>query len=96
MIIFRPRRVTLEESMAEAAIFEDMDLMLDHIVKINTYSGLGPMVSKDDISIDKKTSFEKSTGWKDFRKVLVSKFDSEEYSPPECIGYCATIFPKCE
>lgn len=94
MIIFRPRRMTLEESMAEAAIFEDIDLMIDHIVKINTYSGLGPMVSKDDISIDKKTAFEKSTGWKDCRKVLASRFGGEDYSPPEFIGYCAFDFSQ--
>lgn len=94
MIIFRPLRLTLDESMEEAAIFADKDLMFDHIVKINTYPGIGPMFAKEDIAIVEKSSFDRTLGWKDCRQILVSLFDGEECS--KCVGYCATKFPREE
>ena len=96
MIIFRPMRITLDEAMADAAIFESVDLMLEHIVKINTYPGLGPMFEKDDLLIGEKASFDRAVGWKDCRPVLTKRFDSEECTPPKCVGYCATKFPREE
>ena len=94
MIIFRPLRLTLDESMADAAIFDSVDLMLEHVVKINTYAGIGPMFSVDDLSIGDKASFDRAVGWKDCRAVLTAQFDSEECTPPKCVGYCATVFPR--
>ena len=67
--------------------------MLDHIVKINAHPDLGPMFSKEDISIDQEARFDRRIGWRDCRYVLIARYGSQIYAHPQCIGYCATKFP---
>lgn len=96
MIIFRPHRGGLAESMEEAAIFEDKELMFEHIVKLHSTTGGRSPFAVSDLSIDSKKTADNRIGWKDCRYVLVARYGEEEYETPQCIGYCATIFPKCE
>lgn len=90
MIIFRPHRGSLDESMKEAAIYDDLDLMIESIVKDSKYLTGKPLFSAADVSIGP----DDRTGWMDCRHVLISRFAEAVYNPPQAIGVCATIFPK--
>lgn len=94
MIIFRPHRPGLAEPMKEAAIFQDEELMLSHIVQINTDSRTGPAFRQEDIYIVDEPTEEMETGWKDARPVMVKQYGDDVFSGPRCVGYCATKFPR--
>ena len=94
MIIFRPHRGSLDESMKEAAIYDSFDLMIESIVKDSKYLTGKPLFSAADVSIGPEIGPDDRTGWMDCRHVLISRFAEAVYNPPQAIGICATIFPK--
>lgn len=52
MVIYRPHRGGLAESMAEAVQFDDFNSMKEYIVKKDGEVWGNPMLSVDDIVID--------------------------------------------
>ena len=93
MYIYRPHRGTLPEAMEHAAIYEDYDLMVAAIVKDSAYLTGEPLFSAADVSLSEIIGPDDRIGWQDCRRVLVSRFAEAVYSTPQCIGFCATIFP---
>lgn len=94
MIIYRPHRGTLSESMKEVSIYDSCDLMIESIVKDSKYLTGKPLFSAADVSIGPEIFPDYRTGWMDCRYVLISRFADSVYNPPQAIGICATIFPK--
>ena len=94
MIIYRPHRGTLAESMKESDIYDSLDLMIESIVKDSEYLTGEPLFSAADVSIEPEIGPDDRTGWMDCRYVLISRFAEDVYNPPQAIGICATIFPK--
>lgn len=94
MYVYRPHRGTLEESMDHAAIYADYDLMVQSIVKDSTYLTGKPLFAAGDVSLSPVIGPDDRIGWVDCKKVLVSSFSGVVYETPQCIGFCATIFPQ--
>lgn len=94
MYIYRPHRPTLAEAMEHAAIYEDYDLMVSAIVEDSAYLTGEPLFSAEDVSLGPVIGPDDRIGWQDCRHVLVSRFADAVYTTPQCIGFCATIFPK--
>lgn len=95
MIIFRPQRSTLEESMAEAKEFESIEEMKKYIVEQSNNS-----FSIQDIVISTIEINDTRTGWEDSKFVSVKlsgKQDpTKDFMAPQAIGICATRYRKLE
>jgi hypothetical protein len=91
MIIYRPHRGTLEESMSAKKVFDNVSDMKDCIVL--QWFGL---VKKEDIVIDDMEVNDERIGWVDTKIVGVKKMGTEDYmklyGKPQCVGFCATKY----
>ena len=94
MIIYRPHRGGLAESLAEAQIFNTVEEMKQHIVEHWSRTFNVAPFSVDDIVIDFEQPGvnDNRCGWKDARYVCTKKMFNEIYACPQCIGMCATEF----
>lgn len=94
MIIYRPHRGSLKDAMAEARVFQSVDEMKAWIVDSTMeVTGVLPF-AEDDIVIGSDAVDDPRNGWRDTRYVCIKRFVTEEYDTPQCIGMCATDFPK--
>lgn len=101
MVIFRPHRGGLAESLADAQTFDDIDAMKDYIVR--KFSKLIPLFDGEytllfgieDLVLneDKPGIPDERCGWDDTRYVCVKRMGNEVYDYPQCIGMWATRFP---
>jgi hypothetical protein len=93
MIIFRPNRGTLVDSIAEVKEFKNEEEMKSHIAK--EFQGY---ISIDDILIGNEVFEDERIGWKDSRYVLTKRMGDDNYitlyGTPQAIGTCATIYSK--
>lgn len=89
MVIYRPHRHLLKESMQEAKEFNNIDEMLDHI--INTFNDA---FDKEDLRIDGKAFKDDRIGWRDCRYVCTVRYGHTKYTHPQCIGMYATDYSK--
>ena len=92
MVIFRPHRGGLAESLAEAQTFDDIDAMKDYIVRRLSkliLFGIEDLVLNED----KPGIQDERCGWDDTRYVCVKRMGNEVYDYPQCIGMWATRFP---
>jgi hypothetical protein len=91
MIIYRPHRGTLKESLSEKKEFETVSDMKDYIVI--QWNGF---IEKEDIVIDYKEINDERIGWKDTKRICVNKLGNEDYMKiygcSQCIGYYATNY----
>jgi hypothetical protein len=87
MIIYRPHRGGLVESMKESEIFDDEDQLKNHIIK--KWEGL---ISFEDIVINDDSVNDERIGWKDSRYVCTKRIGDKKFVHPQCIGQCATDF----
>ena len=91
MIIFRPHRELLCDSMAEAREFKTEAAMKKYIVgEWNNYFSI------KDIVIDTKKTNDTRIGWENTRDVCTKRFGAEncieKYGCAQCIGMCATRY----
>lgn len=99
MIIYRPHRGGLKESLAEAKEFESIEEMKAYIVKdwAEMYANIGfpcAPFEADDIVLGEESKDDSRCGWHDTRYVCVKRMGKEIYSCPQCIGHCATDYEK--
>ena len=91
MIIYRPHKGTLPDSMAESKEFNNEQEMKEYIEA--QWDGY---VSAEDIVIHGDSVNDGRIGWEDTRYVCTKKFGEidniEKYGVPQCIGYCATRY----
>lgn len=91
MMIYRPYREDLFESMQEAQEFKSEQAMKEAIVE-----SFSNAFSIEDIVISEAVVDDKTTGWEDSRNVLVNKYKDKDYvalyGEPQAIGVCATKF----
>ena len=92
MLIYRPHRGGLAESMDLARTFPDIDSLFRHIAEESSKSGYLSL-SPSDLSVSPSASADSRTGWMDTRYVLTSRLGDEHYLSPICIGMMATVFP---
>lgn len=96
MIIYRPHHEMLEDAMADAKEFDSIEEMKRYIVEnAEEIRGVKPF-SVEDIVIGEYLCEDYRIGWKDVRHVCVKRYFDEEYSIPQCIGYCATEYGSME
>lgn len=97
MIIYRPHRGGLTESMAEAREFESIEAMKQRIVEhwASQFDGRKPF-DVEDIVLGDECVDDPRTGWHDTRHVCVKRFGNEDYmekyGSAQCIGQCATDY----
>lgn len=94
MIIYRPHRCGLVESMVEAKEFDSSDEMKQYIVEQWTENRDGrKMFDVDDVVLGSEMVDDPRTGWHDTRYVCIKRFGDEDYmakyGSPQCIGMCA-------
>lgn len=106
MIIYRPHRNGLAESLAEAKEFETEEEMKEYI--FNYHKNFFNSIGRDDapfdigdIVIDKSNSYKDDRcGWNDTMYVCVKRYGKdifmEKYGTPQCIGVCATNYATRE
>lgn len=87
MIIYRPQRGTLEESMNQAIEFENEYEMKQHIVR--DFKGF---VSEDDILLSDEVIEDDRVNWRDTRKVFISRYGDQVYTNHQAIGFYATKY----
>lgn len=100
MVIYRPHKGGLAESMEEAKVFDDVQAMKEYIVKsyrdveIELTGRDAAPFDVDDIVLGDDVMEDTRIGWKDVRHVCTKRFFSEDYiklyGSPQCIGMCAT------
>lgn len=88
-MIYRPQRGSLCDAMKEVKEFDGIEDMKKFIVLDWSNN-----ISEEDIVIDEKVVNDERIGWGDTRAVCAKKIGEEEYDHPQCIGFCATIYPK--
>lgn len=99
MIIFRPHRGTLGDSLAEAKEFNSVDEMKQYILDdwqehFNIIGLITEQFSLDDIVIDGESVDDDRCGWHDCRYVCIKRLGKEIYDSPQCVGTCATDYDK--
>lgn len=104
MIIYRPHRGNIVESMAKAKEFETKEEMKQYICEQNEeyYKNLGyDDVPYDfsDIVIDEESAHDdERTGWKDTMYVCTKRYFDVDYikiyGKEQCIGMCARDYDK--
>ena len=90
MIIYRPHRGSLEESMRFVKTFDDEKAMKKYIVD-DWGERWGAVFGEDNIVILEKTLNDDRIGWKNVRMVCTTRIRPQKYKTPLCIGFCATI-----
>lgn len=99
MIIYRPHKGSLQESLEQAKEFETVEEMKMYIVEdwSEYYRSIGfknQPFGIDDIVVDEETCDDDRCGWHDCRYVCVKRMGNEVYKTPQCIGMCATDYDK--
>lgn len=99
MIIFRPHRGSLADSLEEAREFDTVGEMKKYIVddwkKHFDLIGLkSEPFGLDDIVIDEESVDDDRCGWHDCRYVCIKRLGKEIYDIPQCVGMCATDYEK--
>ncbi|MCI8795364.1 MAG: hypothetical protein HFG89_00720 [Dorea sp.] len=101
MIIYRPHRGGLKESLAEAREFETTEQMKAYIYEdwkefYEKIAHKSAPFEIDDIVIDEKSVDDERCGWHDSRHVCVKRMGKENYMElygcPQCIGMCAADY----
>lgn len=103
MIIYRPHRGGLKESLAEAKEFETIDEMKSYIY--NDWKEFHKKIGHksapfeiDDIVIEDETFNDNRCGWHDTRHVCTKRMGKENYIElygcPQCLGMCATDYER--
>lgn len=93
MIIYRPHRGKLSQSIKEAKEFRNEQEMKEYIVEEwdNNFS-------VDDIVILEEYHDDDRIGWKNVRQVCSKRFGNtnnmELYGVAQCIGMCSTDYSK--
>ena len=87
-VIFRfHNNETVFESVKSAKIFNSLSDMKEYIADKG-------FMSPEDIVIEVESINDDRIGWEDCRYVCTKRFGNRIYAHPQCIGYCATKFPK--
>lgn len=104
MIIYRPHRGGLAESMQEAKEFETEDEMKQYIYEEHkryfTESGFNtaPFEIEDIVIQEDMKINDRRTGWHDTMLVCVKRYGNEDYmekyGAPQCIGMCARDYER--
>lgn len=101
MIIFRPHRGSLAEAMAEAKEFNNVEEMKEYIVNQwnEGWKGEKKLFTAEDIVINEDSEVnDERIGWEDSKYVCIKKLGEEDYMKKhgcaQCIGMCATKYPK--
>lgn len=93
MIIYRPHRGSLIDSMQDAKEFNNEQEMKEYILK-----EWDNLFSIEDIVISNESTNDERIGWKDSRYVCIKRLRLgkvnyiERYGCPQCIGMCATDY----
>ena len=95
MIIFRPAAGSLRDAMSLAQVFTDEDEMKRWIADsaLEVYGRPTPY-TVEDIVISGESVNDSRIGWNDSLRVCVRRFGVTPFPVPQCIGHCATDFPK--
>lgn len=103
MIIYRPHRGGLSESMQEAKEFNTEEEMKQYIYEEHKryFTEIGfdsAPFEIEDIVIKEDTAINDTrTGWHDTMYVCVKRYGGRDYIKefgcPQCIGMCATNYP---
>lgn len=106
MIIYRPHRGGLAETMEEAKEFETEEEMKKYIYEYHKayFFDLGynnAPFEIEDIVIDNENPHEDNRiGWHNAMHVCVKRYGNEDYMKkygcPQCIGMCATDYERAE
>lgn len=102
MIIYRPHRGGLKESLAEAKEFETIDEMKAYIYKdwkeFHEKIGHKAPFENDDIVIEDEAFNDNRCKWRDTRRICTKQMGKENYMElygyPQCIGMCATDYER--
>lgn len=96
MIIYRPHRGGLAESMAEAREFESVEDMKEYIVQQHTDEELGPAFSADDIVFGVLQGTDSRIGWHNQQYVYTRRYYGEHYPDGLVIGMCSYDYRSLE
>ena len=89
MIKYRPQRGSLDSSMEEMELFDDIAEMLRYIA--NEHSN---MFEPEDIIITESQGADDRINWNSWRYVCVRCYGGIRYPIPPCIGMCD--FGECD
>lgn len=83
MIIYRPHRGSLSDSLSEAKEFSTWQELKEHVASAWNSIGFG-QVTSSDVSIKTDSIMDERIRWEDTRMVLLRDYP---------VGFCATQYP---
>lgn len=89
MIIYRPHKGSLANSIKLAEEFNDEQEMKEYIVKQHNNA-----FNIEDIVIEDKTYSDSRIAWEDTRDICIKRCGKDVFIHPQCIGMCATKYKK--
>ena len=95
-IIYRPHCGGFAQAMKNAKVFDTADEMKEYIAAEHEIDGVRLFETEDVVINDDPewTYNDPRNGWQDTKYVCVKRIGSQIYSTPQCIGFCATVFPE--
>lgn len=84
MIIYRPHRGSISDSLSEAKEFSTWKELREYVASAWNSMGFG-QVTSSDVTIKDDPIEDIRIGWKDTRMVIVKAY---------AVGFCATQYPK--
>lgn len=97
MIIYRPHRGGLAESMAEAREFDSVEDMVNYIVEQHTDESIGPAFDADDVVFGALEAInDQRIGWRNQQYVYTMRYYDNRYSSGMVIGMCSTDYGSLE
>lgn len=92
MILYRPHRNSISASIKDEQSFHTIEEMKrfihDEWIKICNFLGGKEPFSIDDIIIGEVIGDDPRIAWKNVRHVCVKRMLNDNYTIPQCIGFC--------
>lgn len=92
MIIYRPHRGGLRESMEGAREFITKEAMFDYIAEMHGHA----FAPKDLIIVRESAVDDLRTGWRNTMYICTKRYLWKSYDCPQCVGMCATDYGSLE
>lgn len=92
MIKYRPKMDNLKYSLRDEQLFESMDDMLQFVFdrwrRVVSFMGSNEPFRFDEILISEIQGDDPRIGYKNVRRVCVSRMADKAFTTPCCIGFC--------
>ena len=92
MIKYRPRHISLNDSLKDEVMFSTAEEMISHVFgywsRVVSFMGAADPFRPEEITISDSGRPNPAIGYRNEHMVFVSRMADKVYPSPLCIGYC--------